>query len=215
MLRSRSLSGGRCILPTNHHRAVPLVGYTKETRFYACSTTHHYEHHHNTKNDSPPLLSFSKLSNVTPPLPPNYQLFKDALNHVVDPKRIVTDPLRTFAYGTDASLYRLVPKIVINVASESEVVRIMRLASEHNTPLTFRAAGTSLSGNFTSLVKSLIKVSLQGQAITDSVLVRLVPSAWQRYKFLAKDASVISLEPGLIGGQVNRILGRAKIVKQI
>mgnify|MGYP002387704981 FL=1 len=153
-MRSRSLSGGgRCILPTSHLRVVPLFGYTKETLFYACASTHHHhEHHHNTKNDSPPLLSFSKLSNVTPPLPPNYQLFKDALNHVVDPKRIVTDPLRTFAYGTDASLYRLVPKIVINVASESEVVRIMRLASEHKTPLTFRAAGTSLSGNFSSFL---------------------------------------------------------------
>ena len=33
-------------------------------------------------------------------------------------ERLVTDPLRTLAYGTDASFYRLVPKIVAIVESE-------------------------------------------------------------------------------------------------
>jgi D-lactate dehydrogenase len=30
-------------------------------------------------------------------------------------ERIFTDPVRTFAYGTDASFYRLNPKMVIKV----------------------------------------------------------------------------------------------------
>ena len=41
--------------------------------------------------------------------------------------------------------------------SEEEVARILPIASKHGVPVTFRAAGTSLSG----------------QAITDSVLLKL------------------------------------------
>jgi D-lactate dehydrogenase len=33
----------------------------------------------------------------------------------VGQERIFTDPVRTFAYGTDASFYRLNPKMVIKV----------------------------------------------------------------------------------------------------
>lgn len=32
------------------------------------------------------------------------------------------DPLSTLAFGTDASFYRLIPKLVIRVESEDEVV---------------------------------------------------------------------------------------------
>lgn len=33
----------------------------------------------------------------------------------------VSDPLRTLAYGTDASFYRLIPKLVVQVEREDEV----------------------------------------------------------------------------------------------
>lgn len=65
--------------------------------------------------------------------------------------------MRTFAYGTDASFYRLNPKMVVKVHSEEEVARILPIARKMQVPVTFRAAGTSLSG----------------QAITDSVLLKL------------------------------------------
>ena len=71
--------------------------------------------------------------------------------------RQFTDSVRTFAYGTDASFYRLNPKMVVKVHSEEEVARIIPIAAKHKVPITFRAAGTSLSG----------------QAITDSVLLKL------------------------------------------
>ena len=34
---------------------------------------------------------------------------------IKDKRRIITDPGRLLAYGTDASLYRLIPKIVVDV----------------------------------------------------------------------------------------------------
>ena len=65
--------------------------------------------------------------------------------------------MRTFAYGTDASFYRLNPKLVVKVHTEDEVRRVLPIARRLAVPVTFRAAGTSLSG----------------QAITDSVLLKL------------------------------------------
>ena len=43
----------------------------------------------------------------------------------IDPKRIYTDAARTFAYGTDASFYRLIPKVVVKVSDEDEVIRVL------------------------------------------------------------------------------------------
>lgn len=65
--------------------------------------------------------------------------------------------MRTFAYGTDASFYRLNPKLVLKVHSEEEARKLLPIAKKHGVPITFRAAGTSLSG----------------QALTDSVLVKI------------------------------------------
>ncbi len=102
--------------------------------------------------------------------------------------RVHTDPLRTLAYGTDASFYRLIPKIVIDADTEAEVVRILAVADRHRAPVTFRAAGTSLCG----------------QAVSDSILVRL-GDAWKRWEVLDQGRR-IRLEPGVIGSAANRIL---------
>ena len=102
--------------------------------------------------------------------------------------RVFTDELRTLAWGTDAGFYRLIPKIVVISRDEADITRIMRAASRHDTPVTFRAAGTSLSG----------------QAITDSVLV-VAGKDWENYS-IADDHSTITLQPGILGGRVNEIL---------
>ena len=44
-----------------------------------------------------------------------YKEFKEALQDFIPKDRIHTDPLRMLAYGTDASVYRLIPKIVVDV----------------------------------------------------------------------------------------------------
>ena len=71
--------------------------------------------------------------------------------------RVFNDPVSTLAFGTDASFYRLIPKVVVRVQDEAEVVDLLAIARRHKVPVTFRAAGTSLSG----------------QAISDSILIVL------------------------------------------
>jgi D-lactate dehydrogenase len=121
-------------------------------------------------------------------LPEIYEKFYRKIVQTIPAKNIITDPLRTITFGTDASFYRLVPKIVINVENEKEVQLILREASKLRLSVTFRAAGTSLSG----------------QAISDSILVRL-GEGWRKYRVF-DNANKIQLEPGIIGGRANAIL---------
>lgn len=121
-------------------------------------------------------------------LPSPYDRIHEELLKILSKDRVYTDALRTLAYGTDASFYRLIPKIVVDTDCEDEVVKIMKIINRHQVPVTFRAAGTSLSG----------------QAISDSVLVRL-GEGWHNYEILDK-ARKIALEPGIIGSYANKIL---------
>ncbi|MEW6719480.1 MAG: FAD-binding oxidoreductase, partial [Thermodesulfobacteriota bacterium] len=121
-------------------------------------------------------------------LPENYRAFRDGIAPPVPPSRIFCDPFRTLAYGTDASFYRLVPKIVVRADTLEEVVHILRTAAPLKIPVTFRAAGTSLSG----------------QAVTDSVLV-LLAGGW-RGRTIHGNGERISLEPGIIGAEANAAL---------
>ncbi|MGE5680723.1 MAG: FAD-binding and (Fe-S)-binding domain-containing protein [Bacillota bacterium] len=112
------------------------------------------------------------------------QLFDDLKKYIPE-NRLIHDELRTLAYGTDASFYRLIPKLVVKVESEQEVITVLKFCRDLNLPVTFRAAGTSLSG----------------QAISDSVLV-LLGSKWNKYS-INNDASEIKLQPGVIGSHAN------------
>ncbi len=117
-----------------------------------------------------------------------YKTLFQQLTTVIDSKRIFHDPLHTLAFGTDASFYRLIPKIVIKARDEAEVSMILKESAKLNIPVTFRAAGTSLSG----------------QAISDSVLV-IAGNHWKKYT-IAEDGLKIRLQPGLTGGRVNALL---------
>ena len=114
--------------------------------------------------------------------------FHDAILAFIPKNRIYTDPLRLFAYGTDASVYRLTPKLVVDVLNEEEIVELMGVADRMRVPVTFRAAGTSLSG----------------QAVTDSVLVR-IGQGWKNWR-VGEGAKKITLQPGIIGSGANKIL---------
>lgn len=107
------------------------------------------------------------------------EIFKD---------RIYTDYLRRFAYGIDASCYAYVPRVVIRAINESEIITLFTLSQKHNTPLTFRAAGTSLSG----------------QACSDSVLV-LANAFWQDIEII-NNAESIKCGCGVIGVEANEAL---------
>ncbi|WP_285348686.1 FAD-binding and (Fe-S)-binding domain-containing protein [Pseudomonas sp. ME-P-057] len=111
--------------------------------------------------------------------------FVSGVTQLIPAGRRFDDPLSTLAFGTDASFYRLIPKLVIRVESEDEVVALLKLAQAERVPVTFRAAGTSLSG----------------QAISDSVLIVLGDN-WNGREIRQQGAQ-IRLQPGVIGAQAN------------
>lgn len=118
-----------------------------------------------------------------------YGTFVKEISRLIDRKRIYTDPLRTLAWGTDAGFYRLIPKVVVRLDNEDEAVLALRTASALEVPVTFRAAGTSLSG----------------QAISDSVLL-VAGKSWEGYRLLDPAAHAIALQPGIVGARVGEIL---------
>ncbi len=117
-----------------------------------------------------------------------YNNFVYRIGQFIDTSRIYTDELRRFAWGTDAGFYRLTPQVVVRAQNEQEVSQLLAIASEMHLPVTFRAAGTSLSG----------------QAISDSILV-VAGKHWEQYS-VGEGAETITLQPGIVGAEVNRIL---------
>ena len=116
-----------------------------------------------------------------------YRSFLRSIRSFLPENRIYTDSLRLLCWGTDAGFYRLMPKIVIRAASEEEVSLILKEAASEGLPVTFRAAGTSLSG----------------QAVSDSILI-VAGKNWERYSY--NEDTTITLQCGIVGAEVNRIL---------
>ncbi len=119
---------------------------------------------------------------------PRHEEFLREIREFIPADRVMTDPLSRLVWGTDASFYRMMPRMVVRALDETEVARLLRTASATMVPVTFRAAGTSLSG----------------QAITDSVIV-VTGRDWERFS-IAPDGSTITMQPGLVGERVNELL---------
>lgn len=118
----------------------------------------------------------------------DYTSFIQEARTFIPKERLFVDELRRLAWGTDAGFYRLIPQVVIQSANEEEVSKLLALAHSHKLPVTFRAAGTSLSG----------------QAISDSILI-VAGKNWEKYT-LSPNHKEITLQPGIIGARVNEIL---------
>ena len=121
----------------------------------------------------------------------NSQVYTDFLSELkqfVPSDRIYTDELRTLGWGTDASFYRQIPKVVIRSDGEEEISKIVKACKKYKLPFTFRAAGTSLSG----------------QSCTDSVLI-VAGKHWEKYE-IGPNQDTIKLQPGIVGARVNEIL---------
>ncbi|MBO9590516.1 FAD-binding and (Fe-S)-binding domain-containing protein [Devosia sp.] len=101
---------------------------------------------------------------------------------------IHTDPLMTYAWSGDASSYRLIPAVVVFVNSEDDVREVFKAARAEGLPVTFRAAGTSLSG----------------QAVTDGVLA-VLGDGWRKLD-IQPGAEKITLGPAIIVAEANRAL---------
>jgi len=120
-------------------------------------------------------------------LPRDDALVRD-LGRVLAPERVLSRPIDLLGRSVDASIYRLIPRAIVRPRDLAEVRRLLAYARRRGRHLTFRAAGTSLSG----------------QAVTDDILVELAPF-WKGVRVLDGGARVWC-QPGVVGGYVNRLL---------
>ncbi|RQW61900.1 FAD-binding and (Fe-S)-binding domain-containing protein [Vibrio viridaestus] len=117
-----------------------------------------------------------------------YKQLIEQLSVTISAERIITDEAKRLAYGTDASFYRLIPQLVLKLKSLEEIIFTIKCCNSLDIPFTFRAAGTSLSG----------------QAISDSVLITLTDD-WRNHD-IRENGKKILLQPGVIGADANRYL---------
>ncbi|HET6898646.1 MAG TPA: FAD-binding oxidoreductase, partial [Vicinamibacteria bacterium] len=110
------------------------------------------------------------------------------LERVLAPERVLSRPIDRVARSVDASIYRMIPQVVVRPRDLDEIRALFAYARAHRRHLTLRTAGTSLSG----------------QAVTDDILVELAPF-WQAYRVLDEGRRLWS-QPGVVGGYLNRVL---------
>ncbi len=114
------------------------------------------------------------------------------LGNVLPKARIRARLIDIVSYASDAGFYYLRPKAVVQPVSEEEVKGLFALSHKHNIPLTFRTAGTSLSG----------------QSVTDGILVDL-SQYWNKIT-VEGEGEQVRVQPGVIGAIVNAHLRKYK-----
>src|SRR5690349_8728475 len=107
------------------------------------------------------------------------------LGRLLAPDRVLARPIDRLARSVDASIYRLIPEVVVRPRDVREVKALLAYCAAHGRHLTFRTAGTSLSG----------------QALSDDILVELAP-LWREHRILDEGRRVWT-QPGVIGGYIN------------
>lgn len=110
------------------------------------------------------------------------------LSQIIPSSRIHARLIDRIAYANDASYFRLVPQAVVQPNSTGEIQALFKFTQQNKIPMTFRAAGTSLSG----------------QAVTDGILVD-ISKHWDKFS-IEDDATHIRFQPGLVGGFLNNAL---------
>ena len=106
--------------------------------------------------------------------------------------RVFTDELSRLVKGTDAGLYRLIPKAVVKVDTEDEVMRLLEFCRREKLPVAFKAAGTSLSG----------------QTISDSILMETGNGF--EFSSITDGGRTATFGCALTGVAANRMLRRYK-----
>lgn len=103
---------------------------------------------------------------------------------------ILTSLPHRLLYAHDASAYRIVPIGIVFPKTKDDITFLMKWAREHAIGLTFRSAGTSLSG----------------QAVGHGLIVDC-SKHWKHVSY-EEESQIVTVEPGIIGGHVNRMLSR-------
>ncbi len=107
------------------------------------------------------------------------------LEEVIPAARIRSRLIDIVSYAPDAGFYHLMPVAVVLPQTEEEIRALFQFSHIHNVPLTFRAGGTSLSG----------------QSVTDGILADI--SRYWRKISVEDDGRRVRVQPGITGSMVN------------
>jgi len=108
----------------------------------------------------------------------------------LDKSKILNREIDRLTYARDASIYRIIPEFAVRPQNEFDIKQLFKYATDSNKSITFRASGTSLSG----------------QTVTDGIIVEIAYD-WQNIE-VGKNAESIILEPGVIGEHANQALSK-------
>ncbi len=123
-----------------------------------------------------------------PPATLSSEEIQSSLASLIDRERLLIRPIDLIAYASDASFYRLIPKAVVQSKSVKEIQQLFQFSQRNNLPMTFRAAGSSLSG----------------QSQSDGLLVDVARN-WRQLDG-GRGRNRIRLQPGVIGASANAAL---------
>jgi D-lactate dehydrogenase len=116
------------------------------------------------------------------------------LSKKIGKDHLLNDDLSLIAYGADASCYQKTPKLITKPSNEEQVSSLLKILNKNNIPLTFRAAGTSLSG----------------QSISDSVLMQVRGDNWNKVEII-ENGKFVKTQPGITGTRLNQLLKPYKV----
>ncbi len=113
---------------------------------------------------------------------------KTTLSSILPEERILTSPLERYAYANDASYFRLIPQAIVQPISIDEIRSLFQFSQRNRIPITFRAAGTSLSG----------------QSISNGILV-VLSRYWGNVR-VEDGGALVRAQPGVVGSFINNVL---------
>ena len=103
---------------------------------------------------------------------------------------VLTSYAHRILYAHDASSYRIVPKGIVFPKTNEDISFMLVLAKKYSIGLTFRSAGTSLSG----------------QAVGEGIIIDC--SRYWKDCTYNPETQLVTVQPGIIGGHVNRMLAK-------
>ena len=119
----------------------------------------------------------------------NLNQFITDITTVLGPQRVHTDELLVKAYSVDASPFEPCAKAVVDIANPAELQHLLRFSRKHRMGLSFRAAGTGVSG----------------QTITNDITVRFVGDHW-KYIQVLNQGQQVKAGCCVVGAEVNAAL---------
>ncbi|MFJ5768806.1 FAD-binding oxidoreductase [Psychrobacillus sp. NPDC093180] len=114
-------------------------------------------------------------------------IIEKLIEAIGDPLRVLTEVHDLFSYSFDASFGIYKPDFICQPMATMEVVKVLKLATQHEIPVTARGTGTSLSGG---------PLPIKGGIMLDF-------SLWNTKLEIDPDNLVAVVSPGVITAKIN------------